>query len=169
MDAPLNGHRVTLTDLKARPELNGRSADVLGFNEATGRYTVKLLQSEEQLALRAANLTVVQRKGHDGGEKFELGVRCTVRGLQSKPELNGRSGVVIEWNEEKGRYGVQIDNIVAPMLLRGDNLVPVKSDWTPSWRSEFAQKEIDKGMREHVEKEWEKAKAGPFGQMQGGA
>eukprot|EP00966_Prymnesium_polylepis_P279174 6449664-Prymnesium_polylepis.1 len=163
MDAPLIGKRVTLADLKARSELNGLVADVLAFSEENSRYTVKLVRSEEQLALRSANLTVVQPKPHDGGARFMLGTRVTVNGLASKPELNGFSGTVTEYNEEKDRYGIQIDNQVKPMLLRGDNLRSVKDDWTPEWRTKEAQADIDQGLADHVAKEWESAKQGPFG------
>ena len=171
MDAPLNGKRVTLSGLKARPDLNGLTADVLSFNEASGRYTVSMVNSQEQLALKAANLSVVVTRSHDGGARFQIGVRITVKGLTSKPELNGHSGTITEWNEEKGRYGVQMDNVANPLsghsapalLLRGDNLQLVKAEWKPEWRTPEGQAAIDQGFAEHVAQEWEKAKKGPFG------
>ena len=171
MDAPLNGKRVTLLGLKARPDLNGLVADVLSFNEESGRYTVSLVQSQEQLALKAGNLSVVVTKSNDGGAQFQIGVRITVKCLTSKPELNGHSGTITEWNEEKGRYGVQMDNVTDPLkghsapalLLRGDNLQLVKAEWKPEWRSLEGQAAIEQGFKEHVAEEWEKAKKGPFG------
>jgi len=58
------GDRVTIHGLKARPELNGQSAVLVG-QAAGGRITVRL-DSGEQIALKQENLGI-QAPGHGGG------------------------------------------------------------------------------------------------------
>ncbi|KAL1529042.1 hypothetical protein AB1Y20_000005 [Prymnesium parvum] len=166
MEAPLCGRRVTLAALKARPELNGLKAEVLSFDESSGRYTVRLQGSGEQLAVRAANLRAAGGGAASGS--FAPGERVTIKGLTAKAELNGHSGTVTEWHEESGRYAVQVDNVVKPLLLRGDNLKLVKAEgWAPAWRTPEGQAAIDQALHEHVQQEWEKTK-NSFGGMFGG-
>ena len=39
---------------------------------------------------------------------FNIGSRVRIEGLQAQPELNGRTGVTLAFNEESGRWSVQI-------------------------------------------------------------
>ena len=116
--APLVGKRVVVHGLLGRPELNGSTGDVQGFREESGRYVVQI--GTQEVALRAANLRVADARV----ESFEANTRVRVHGLTGREELNGQCGLVAFWNEAKGRYGVQVDGIVAPVLLRVANLQP---------------------------------------------
>mmetsp|Transcript_46010 Transcript_46010/g.114155 ORF Transcript_46010/g.114155 Transcript_46010/m.114155 type:complete len:304 (-) Transcript_46010:171-1082(-) len=51
-----------------------------------------------------------------------VGVRLAVTGLSGRPELNGRAGVSISWDEEKGRVGVKLDT-GERLLLKPDNVL----------------------------------------------
>ena len=51
-----------------------------------------------------------------------VGKRVTVQGLNSKPELNGKSGTALSFDDGKGRYTVQLDN-GSTMALKPANLV----------------------------------------------
>ena len=60
--ADLIGAHVTLQDLKARPELNGRRGRVLSFSADTGRAGVNVEGEPKPLSLKPANLAVVKAK-----------------------------------------------------------------------------------------------------------
>ena len=55
-----------------------------------------------------------------------IGARVELRGLQSKPELNGRCGTVLSWDADKGRAGVKIGN--RTLSLKPTNLTTVNED-----------------------------------------
>jgi len=46
-----------------------------------------------------------------------VGTRVEIQGLQSKPQLNGQVGRVVQWMEAKGRYKVVIDGGEATTVL----------------------------------------------------
>ena len=52
---------------------------------------------------------------------YQGGVRVTVVGVQSKPELNGERVEVLSWDDSTGRYVVQVAGAQAPMALRPRN------------------------------------------------
>ena len=54
--------------------------------------------------------------------KLLVGMRVTLTGLSAKPELNGRSGRVVEFVEAKGRCAVQLDGMKDKLLLKPQNL-----------------------------------------------
>lgn len=54
-------------------------------------------------------------------DRRQEGVRVTVVGVQSKPELNGERAEVIRWDDSTGRYVVQLAGAQAPMALRPRN------------------------------------------------
>lgn len=166
MSAPLVGKKVRIHELKSRPQLNGTLASVLDFNEETSRYTVKL-HNEELLALRSTNLVPVRPSAVDEAieRKYPQGTRVRIVGLKGRAELNGHSGTVVSWDTEKGRLGVQVDGVTKPVALLPENIELVKNDWKPSWRTPEGEAAIKEAFDEHVAKEWEKAKAGPFGQI----
>ena len=58
------GSSVVLVGLKAKPQLNGHAASVLGWDETKGRYNIAL-SSGGVLALKPANL--MQASGGGGG------------------------------------------------------------------------------------------------------
>merc|ERR1712048_341213 len=70
-------------------EHNGKSGEVMGYDEDRGRYKVQV-QDGPLLWVKLTNLTQ----------------RCSVEihGLQSKPELNGKRAEVLGFDTNAGRY-----------------------------------------------------------------
>jgi ankyrin repeat protein len=56
-----------------------------------------------------------------------LGKRVVIAGIVSRPSVNGKHGVVYEYNEVKGRYAVRLDADGAAMLLKPTNLTALSS------------------------------------------
>ena len=95
---------------------------------------------------------------------FAPTTKVRLKGLTAKPELNGCGGTVLDWNEEKERYVVQIDGSLKEMLLRGANLERDKREaWTPAMH--------DPATTAHIQREFERyaqeqmANANPFASM----
>ena len=51
-----------------------------------------------------------------------VGMRVTIQHLVARPELNGSTGVVTSWNEEKERWVVEMDGDGDTLMLRPPNL-----------------------------------------------
>merc|ERR1712032_1085912 len=64
-------------DLKTRSELNGSAVDILNFDDASGRYIVRLPQCSEEIALRPGNIALKE------------GMSVVLSGLVGSEELNG--------------------------------------------------------------------------------
>ena len=54
-----------------------------------------------------------------------IGARVELRGLQAKPELNGRRGVVVKFVSSSGRHRVQLDEGGEAFSLKAENLAGV--------------------------------------------
>ena len=81
----------------------------LMFLSAHFRFTVDpskrvrtWLPKEERLALR----------------HFEVGDVVKVRGLRSKPHLNGKTAVVAAFDAKRRRFGCRIKGVAEPLALR---------------------------------------------------
>ena len=67
------GSTVRLQDLTARPELNGLTGVLGGFDESKGRYAVRLLQrNNESILLKPANLEAVMDGAYDSAAAESL-------------------------------------------------------------------------------------------------
>lgn len=73
------------------PEHNGKTGRVVNFDQSRSRYEVTV-QGGHTLSLRPQNLT----------QQCEI----EVTGLENKPELNGKRGDIVNYDEESGRYAV---------------------------------------------------------------
>jgi hypothetical protein len=153
--APFVGKRVQISGLLARPDLNGQVGNVTSFSSATARYVVSV--GGESIALRATNLTVAKSDSSNadafsvatrrltpwtstppianlvfGPLRGQEGSRVKLKGLTAKPELNGCGATVVEWNEEKERFAVELDGSLQRMLLRAANLERDRRErWAP--------------------------------------
>lgn len=84
------GSRVTLQNLRSAPELNGKSATVLRFDAACGRYVVDLDGDGGQKSLRAENLKPRNVQGASGstgtgpgfGERLKVGIQTGIARVQ---------------------------------------------------------------------------------------
>lgn len=59
------------------------------------------------------------------------GDRVRIDGLVSKPEINGRLGLVQAYDSSKARYAVLVDGVAKPMLLKQANLTVEEDDDAP--------------------------------------
>merc|ERR1719326_1770156 len=95
VDAIAPGTACVLRDLQSQPQLNDERATVRGFDAAKGRYLVEIDEGAQTLSLKRANVQ-------------QLVPRARVRGVESKPELNGATGTVVAHDAAKGRYTVLV-------------------------------------------------------------
>ena len=51
-----------------------------------------------------------------------LGVSVVINGLVAKPELNGRRGTAVSFDDDKGRYSVEIDGSSTSFTINPCNL-----------------------------------------------
>jgi len=101
------GMRVRVKGLQARPDLNGCLGSVVEWDAGEGRWKV-LMDDGSGLMLRASNLEVTLAASSTG--PLVPGQRVRVAGLQARPELNGREGTVVEWDEDEARWKVIMDD-----------------------------------------------------------
>ena len=79
------------------------------------------------MGVRARGVGTAHRQAAapDGSvEALEVGRAVRLQNLASKPELNGKPGVVAVKANENGRYGVRVDGVKEPMSI-GRNLAPM--------------------------------------------
>lgn len=162
MNAPLVGKRVLITGLLARPELNGLVGEPLSYSCERGRYSVRV--DGEIVAMRSENLRLQPRNSEADATAFGAGVKVLLKGLSAKPELNGHGGTVVQWNEEKGRYVVQMDGSLEKVLLRASNLErSTREAWAPAMHdpatTAHIREEYERYAQEHMKS------ANPFAQM----
>jgi hypothetical protein len=53
-----------------------------------------------------------------------LGSRVVINGLVAKPELNGRTGTAVTFDDDKGRYSVALDGTSSSFMIKPCNLLP---------------------------------------------
>ena len=64
-----------------------------------------------------------QGSSREDQERFAIGTAVGIRGLQARPELNGRVGTIKSFHRGKGRYAVHVDREPKTVVLRPQNLV----------------------------------------------
>merc|ERR1712060_863990 len=107
------GGRVCLVGLQSRDELNGCHGSIQDFNTEAQRWDVKLDSTGEVIRANPANLSVLVGPPLEPTAtpllaKFEAGARVRLEGLEKKPELNGREGVLVELQGTAGRWNVKL-------------------------------------------------------------
>lgn len=112
------GSRVRVDGLKAKPELNGSYATVVGLNEDTGRYNVMIDDRREALALKLEALSLAEEFG-----RITLGAKVRLAGLDKKPDgtsydkaLNGLLATVISFSGET--CTVEVDDMLDEKHVR---------------------------------------------------
>lgn len=88
--------KVRIHDIQNQPELNGKTGTVLAWNQAKERYNIYVNALEKVCSLKAGNVI------------FDTNTVARVTGLNSRPELNGKWGTIIEWIRESNKYDVQL-------------------------------------------------------------
>jgi len=96
------GQTVRLKDLEKKPELNGRCGVCVGYDKDQSRYHVRLITNgvESDIALKQHNFSILKPK--------MLYNMVRIKDLTSKPELNGRYGLVDAFLRETERYRVLV-------------------------------------------------------------
>jgi hypothetical protein len=100
---------VSFKDLQSRQDMNGDRGVVQSYDPQSGRYTVLVEDTDEQLKVKPSNL--LQH------------VHGRVQGLESQPTLNGLRGTIMAWNEHKQRYNIYIMDLSKVISLRPANIV----------------------------------------------
>ena len=103
------GTVVSMKGLRSRPERNGDRGVVQSYNPQTGRYAVQIEDSDEIMAVKPSNL--LQH------------VHATLHGIESKPQLNGKSGTIIAWNANAERYSIYVMSESKAVSLKPNNVV----------------------------------------------
>jgi len=108
-DAIPDGTPCSLKGLVNASHLNGDRGEVVQFIPSTGRYMVQLEETEETISVKPTNiLQHVRVKMHD---------------IQTKAELNGKTGTVLAWNNSKGRYNIYVPTIKQVVSLKPANVI----------------------------------------------
>ena len=141
---------VTFCALKSRAELNGLGGSVTGHGE-DGRVHVRIDGTKEEVRVKPENLELLsatrERLRRDAPQEpreeistkefnrrmkgigdqsadcvLAAGCGVVVTGLQSRPDLQGREGVVLSLAE--GRAAVRFEGEGAPLRVRTERLAP---------------------------------------------
>lgn len=104
---------VEIIALENQAELNGRIADVIGYDESSGRYTVRLKRrlpnGKEVLSIQPSNVIL------------GLGTRVVVQGL-SNAQFNGQMAQISSFDRAALRYTVECQN-GKPISIKMDNVI----------------------------------------------
>jgi hypothetical protein len=135
-----DGSRVRIEGLQAKPQHNGRLGVVCGgFDDKSGRWTVAVDASDAgpafQISIRPTNLAMLpgidlpQRPSEPAtsantctppSKAVQHGSRVRIEGLEAKPHMNGRTGVVCgAFDVESGRWTVDVAADGARPACRG--------------------------------------------------
>jgi tetratricopeptide (TPR) repeat protein len=72
--------------------------------------------------LESCYTSLMQQHNHSSISPL-LGRRVVINGLVAKPELNGRTGTALTFDEGKGRYSVELDKTCISFLIKSCNLL----------------------------------------------
>jgi hypothetical protein len=140
------GCRVRIHGLQTSPEMNGRTGVICSaFDEPGGRWTVQVDADSAnppiKISVRPRNLEAA--RSHDFSTVLlREGCRVRIHGLQTSPEMNGRTGVICSaFDEPGGRWTVQVDadsaNPPIKISVRPRNLEAARShDFSTEWLDE---------------------------------
>jgi hypothetical protein len=78
------------------------------------------LQAAERHGNAGIAMLILNRKQ----ETPLLGRRVVINGLVAKPELNGRTGTAVSFDDGKGRYSVELDGTSSFLMMKPCNLLP---------------------------------------------
>lgn len=102
------GTRVVIRGLERAPEHNGKTGRVTGFDDTKGRYDVAV-EGSSTMSLRPQHIAEL------------CGVEIV--GLESKPELNGRSADIFNYDHSSGRYQVLLQEPPTAMSVQRGNCI----------------------------------------------
>lgn len=88
---------------------NGDRGVIKKYIPSTKRYVVELEDEDETLSVKPENL--LQH------------VHVHIHDIQSQPELNGKTGTVITWCPNKGRYNIYVASMKKVVSLKPGNVI----------------------------------------------
>jgi hypothetical protein len=137
-DAPLEGKRVRLTGLKAKPELNDALGTVGTYDEETGRYAVRL-EDNVRIALKKVCLRVVDEEAELAAD-LVLGSPLTPVMLRVQGELRtmqwAKDEVNRTWTIRRWAYSETANPHHKFIVIAGSIPVPKDHDPTAKAREE---------------------------------
>ena len=77
-----------------------------------------------QVAERPGHAAVVKLMRNKKEETPLLGSRVVINGLVAMPELNGRTGTAVSFDDDKGRCSIELDDTSSSFLIKPCNLLP---------------------------------------------
>ena len=123
------GDRVEVSDLKSRPELNGKVGTVVG--EGNGRWQVEFLDIAQTVSLAKDRCSRTSKcEPPAAGDKLPAGLRVAVTKLQSEQgrAMNGMEAFVTTFSRETDRYTVRLELSGELKSLKRENLHVVLPD-----------------------------------------
>lgn len=100
---------VSLTGLVGAADRNGDRGVIKSYIPQSGRYVVELEDSDETMSVKPSNILQ------------HVGVR--VQGIESQPQLNGKTGTVIAWNKANERYSIYVMALKKIVSLKPTNVI----------------------------------------------
>jgi len=119
------GMEVCLTGLQSRPELNGQKGVLVAFDEQESRWKVSMHANgcdPYGMMAKSANLSLPSDR-----VPITKGQKVRAVGLTNKPDLNGQTGVAVQWDQVACRWQVLMDDN-AGRLLDISKLEAIPSD-----------------------------------------
>jgi len=127
------GTKVSVYGLKGAAQHNGKAGTVETYDHSSERYVIRL-EDGDQVKIKFDNL--VQR------------VEVEVMGMQNRPELNGKSACVVDYDAENDRYyadiagvgraSLQLINLILPADTRG-KVVGLTSEKGSRWNDKVGK------------------------------
>merc|ERR1712014_203023 len=112
----MGGTRVIISGLTGAKELNGKEANVVCLDKASGRYTVDVDDGIGRKNLKPENLSKGSKSSNADQkpichpdsppelkeEGFQVGDKVRVGGLNGAKDLNGKVGVIFGYDKHAG-------------------------------------------------------------------
>lgn len=102
------GCTALIIGLKSRADLNGKVVKVLEYEGSVSRWVVQLPDSHEQIRCKPECLIA----------QFAVGLTVELTGLQSRADLNGKLAILKAYDEEAGRWGVELVDSKEPLRCK---------------------------------------------------
>jgi len=114
------GDTYIIQGIQARPELNGQACVILKFLPKKDRYSVELVSTGEEVAMKPNCLREEQQPASE--EALAKGQFCEIHGIHARPELNGQECTVLKFLIDKDRYSVQLKSSGEKVAIKKESL-----------------------------------------------
>jgi len=108
-DAIPPGTIISLKGLVNASERNGDRGVVKHYQPQSGRYVIEIEDSDETMSVKPSNL--LQH------------IKIIIFGIQSDPDLNGKTGTIIAWNQRTERYNIYVTALQKVVSLKPSNMI----------------------------------------------